>query len=180
MAWKINKKLVGGVAAVLIVAVSPMGFQDIKKHEGLGQPNQVVQKAYPDAYYGWKLPTICWGKTKDVRRGDTATLDQCEAWLKEDITRHCALVYDALVPQGIWLSQGEQDAYCSFAYNLGKFKGTDSVYGRLIKGDDWGACMGLLKYSYSNGQPSRGLWNRRYDEYNKCISQLDINRYGPR
>ena len=47
------------------------------------------------------------------------------------------------------------------------------MYGRLLKQDDWGACMGLLKYYYSNGKPSRGLWERRYAEYNLCISQLD-------
>lgn len=176
MKW-INKKTIG---VVLVVAASGAGYNTIKQYEGLGQPNQVVQKAYPDAYYGWKLPTICYGKTLGVERNDTASLAQCEEWLKQDVVRHCALVYEALVPQGIWLSQGEQDAYCSFAFNLGRFKGTDSVYGRLLKGDDWGACMGLLKYSYSNGQPSRGLWNRRYAEYNLCISQLDVNRYGIR
>lgn len=177
MKW-INKKTVGGL--VLVVAASGAGYNTIKQYEGLGQPGQVVQKAYPDAYYGWKLPTICYGKTLGVERNDTASLAQCEEWLKQDVVRHCALVYEALVPQGIWLSQGEQDAYCSFAFNLGRFKGTDSVYGRLLKGDDWGACMGLLKYSYSNGQSSRGLWNRRYAEYNLCISQLDVNRYGIR
>lgn len=175
---KWNKTKVGTL--VLVVAASPLGFQTIKDYEGLGQPKAVVQQAYPDAYYGWKLPTICYGKTKDVNRGDTASMSQCEAWLKEDVVRHCALVYEALVPQDIWLTQGEQDAYCSFSFNLGKFKGTDSVYGRLVKGDDWGACMGLLKYYYSNGQPSRGLWSRRYTEYNLCINQLDINRYGRR
>lgn len=177
MKW-INKRTVGGL--VLVVAASGAGYNTIKQYEGLGQPNQVVQKAYPDVYYGWKLPTICYGKTLGVERNDTASLAKCEEWLKQDVVRHCALVYEALVPQGIWLSQGEQDAYCSFAFNLGRFKGTDSVYGRLLKGDDWGACMGLLKYSYSNGQPSRGLWNRRYAEYNLCVSQLDVNRYGIR
>lgn len=176
MKW-INKKTIG---VVLVVAASGAGYNTIKQYEGLGQPKQEIQKAYPDAYYGWKLPTICYGKTLGVERNDTASLAQCEEWLKQDVVRHCALVYEALVPQGIWLSQGEQDAYCSFTFNLGRFKGTDSVYGRLLKGDDWGACMGLLKYSYSNGQPSRGLWNRRYAEYNLCISQLDVNRYGIR
>jgi len=89
-------------------------------------------------------------------------------------------VYEALVPLNIWLTQGEQDAYCSFAFNTGKFKDTSSIYGRLVKQDDWGACMGLLKYFYSGGIPSRGLWNRRYDEYNECISQLEYKREGVR
>lgn len=170
----------GAATIALVVAMSPAGYRALKSHEGLGQPGAAVQKAYADPYYGWRIATICYGHTAGVRQGDTATMAQCEQFLKQDVARHCALVYDALLPHGIWLTQGEQDAYCSFAYNLGKFKGTDSVYGRLLKQDDWGACMGLLKYWYSDGQPSRGLWNRRYAEYNMCISQLDIKRYGRR
>ena len=170
----------GAATIALVVAMSTAGYQMLKSHEGLGQPGAAVQKAYADPYYGWRIATICYGHTAGVKKGDTATLAQCDQHLREDVDRHCALVYDAMLPQGIWLTQGEQDAYCSFAYNLGKFKGTDSVYGRLLKQDDWGACMGLLKYWYSDGQPSRGLWNRRYAEYNMCISQLDIKRYGPR
>ena len=164
---------VGGAVLALTVAMSPAGYRMLKSHEGLGQPGAVVQKAYADPYYGWRIATICYGHTAGVKQGDTATLAQCDQFLREDVNRHCALVYDALLPQGIWLTQGEQDAYCSFAYNLGKFKGTDSVYGRLLKQDDWGACRGLLKYSYSTGVFSRGLWERRYEEYNSCISQLD-------
>ena len=171
---------VGKGALALTVALSPAGYQMLKSHEGLGQPGAPVQKAYPDPYYGWSVATICYGHTAGVKQGDTATMAQCEEWLKQDAAKHCKLVYDALLPHHIWLTQGEQDAYCSFAYNLGKFKGTDSVYGRLLKQDDWGACMGLLKYTYSNGKFSRGLWNRRYAEYNMCISQLDFKRHGPR
>ena len=171
---------VGGAVLALTVAMSTAGYRALKSHEGLGQPGATVQKAYADPYYGWRIATICYGHTAGVKQGDTATLAQCDQFLREDVTKHCTLVYDALMPHGIWLSQGEQDAYCSFAYNLGKFKGTDSVYGRLLKQDDWGACMGLLKYYYSDGKPSRGLWNRRYAEYNMCVSQLDIKRYGRR
>lgn len=170
----------GAATIALVVAMSPAGYQALKSHESLGQPGAAVQKAYADPYYGWRIATICYGHTAGVKRGDTATMPQCEQFLREDVDKHCALVYDALFPLGVWLTQGEQDAYCSFAYNLGKFKGTDSVYGRLLKQDDWGACMGLMKYYYSNGVPSRGLWERRYAEYNMCISQLDIKRYGRR
>lgn len=168
-----------GVVA-LTVALSPIGFKLVETREGLGQPGQTVQRAYADPYLGWKTPTICYGRTQNVKPGDTATLAQCKEWLKQDVVKHCSIVYEALVPLNIWLTQGEQDAYCSFAYNTGMFKDTASIYGRLLKQDDWGACMGLLKYYYSNGQPSRGLWNRRYEEYNECISMLDYKREGVR
>ena len=166
--------------AVLVVAASAAGIGLIKGYEGLGQPKQYTQQAYADPYHGWRVATICYGHTKGVKKGDTAGLGQCEEFLRSDIAQHCKLVYDALVPHKILLTQGEQDAYCSFAFNLGKFKGTDSVYGRLIKGDDWGACMGLLRYTQSAGKFSRGLWNRRYAEYNLCINQLDYKPYGRR
>ena len=166
--------------AVLVVAASAAGIGLIKGYEGLGQPKQYTQQAYADPYYGWRVATICYGHTKGVKKGDTAGLGQCEEFLRSDVASHCKLVYDALIPHNILLTQGEQDAYCSFAFNLGKFKGTDSVYGRLIKGDDWGACMGLLRYTQSAGKFSRGLWNRRYAEYNLCINQLDYKPYGRR
>ena len=166
--------------AVLVVAASAAGIGLIKGYEGLGQPGRQTQRAYADPYHGWRVATICYGHTNGVKQGDTATMAQCEEFLRSDVASHCRLVYDALIPHRILLTQGEQDAYCSFAYNMGKFKDTDSVYGRLVKGDDWGACMGLMKYTKSNGKFSRGLWNRRYAEYNMCINQLDYNRYGRR
>lgn len=171
---------VGGPALALVVALSPAGYQLVKSHEGLGQPGRAVQQAYADPYLGWRKATICYGHTLNVKKGDSATMAQCEQWLLQDAGTHCRLVYDALSPHGIMLTQGEQDAYCSLAFNLGRFKGTDSVYGRLLKHDDWGACMGMLKYYYSDGKPSRGLWVRRYHEYNVCINQLEVVRYGPR
>ncbi len=167
-------QLAGGAILALTVALSPSGYKALKSHEGLGQPGASVQRAYADPYHGWRVATICYGHTAGVKKGDTATLAECEQYLRADVDKHCKLVYDALMPQHIWLTQGEQDAYCSFAYNLGKFKGTDSVYGRLLQQDDWWACMGLLKYYYSNGVPSQSLWVRRYEEYNRCISQLDF------
>ena len=166
--------------AALVVAASAAGLGLIKGYEGLGQPGQYTQRAYADPYHGWRVATICYGHTKGVKKGDFAGLGQCEEFLRSDVASHCKLVYDALLPHRILLTQGEQDAYCSFAFNLGKFKGTDSVYGRLLKGDDWGACMGLMKYTQAGGKFSRGLWNRRYAEYNMCISQLDYKPYGRR
>lgn len=168
----------GAAVAALVVALSGVGLSTVRKHEGLGQPGRPVQQAYADPYLGWGKPTICYGHTQDVKQGDKATLAKCDEFLAADVTSHCKIVYNSLKGKGIWLTQGEQDAYCSFAFNLGKFSGTNAVYGRLISGDDWGACMGLLQYRFSNGVPSRGLWNRRYAEYNLCIKDLSVDRKG--
>lgn len=156
------------IGMTLVVAMSPIGLDNLKQHEGMSL------RAYPDPYYGWHVATICWGHTGEhVKQGMQVSQQQCDAWLASDVARHCKLVYEAVKPHNVWLTQGEQDAYCDFAYNLGRFKGTESVYGRLIRGDDWGACEGLMKYTYSNGKPSKGLYNRRYKEYLHCVSQLE-------
>lgn len=165
---KLRATIAAVAAALGIGAISPLGFDDIRKHEGLRLT------AYADPYLGWKKPTICYGHTKGVYRGTVATLDQCEAWLIEDIMSHCAIV-DAWGKVNKYVfTQGEYDAYCSFVYNTGYFGKTASVAHR-IKADPWAACMGLLKYYYSDGQPSRGLWERRYREYNTCISTLSVH-----
>ena len=166
------------VVAGAIIAMSPLALLDMKKHEGTGPTIKTAEgvryKAYPDPYLGWGKATICYGHTKGVKQGMTATQAQCDAWFKEDVARHCALIKP-------WpKTQGELDAYCSFAYNTGRFEGTNAVHGRYIKDDRWGACMGLLQYYYSGGKPSRGLWERRYAEYNLCISELPVNTKGRR
>ena len=166
------------VVAGAIIAMSPLALLDMKKHEGTGPTIKTAEgvryKAYPDPYLGWGKATICYGHTKGVKQGMTATQAQCDAWFEEDVATHCALVKP-------WpTTQGELDAYCDFAYNTGKFASTESVGKRFAAGDRWGACMGLLKYYYSDNQPSRGLWERRYAGYNTCISELPVNREGRR
>ena len=34
--------------------------------------------------------------------------------------------------------------------------------------------LSVYRLLMENGKPSRGLWNRRYAEYNLCISQLPV------
>lgn len=166
------------IAVAAVVSMSPLALLDMKRHEGTGPTFKTTEgiryKAYADAYLGWRKPTICYGHTKGVTQGMVATQAQCDAWFAEDVKTHCEIIKPW--PQ----TQGEVDAYCSFAYNTGRFPNTDSIQRRLIADDRWGACMGLLKYYYSDGKPSRGLWERRYAEYNNCISQLPFENKGRR
>ena len=115
-----KQKLVGMVLALLTSSASFLLF--VEKNEGLG-PFQVVNnvriyQAYPDPGLGWKLPTICAGHTKGVKRGDTATLEQCRKWLDEDTQWAKNRVAKCLsVP--VTVSQFE--ALTSFEYNTGLF-----------------------------------------------------------
>lgn len=157
--------------ATLVVSVSSPGVDSIKKHEG------VRTTAYADPYYGWKLPTICYGSTAGVTKGQKATLAECDQRLRKDIQAACDRVKRDLQGTGVLLTQGEQDAYCSFAFNTGYFKyqrngKTTSIYKNLVAGKPYEACQALKLYTYSNGVKSKGLINRREHEAARCVSDF--------
>lgn len=62
-------------------------------------------------------PTIAYGHTRNVRLTDPpCTVEQAEAWLREDIDEAARLVnLRVKVP----LTQGMMDALCSFVFNIG-------------------------------------------------------------
>lgn len=159
------------VAVALGVSMSPQAVDELKVHEG------VRTTAYADPYYGWQLPTICYGSTAGVTRGQKATLAECDARLRVDIDRACKIVERDLKDTGVRLTQGEQDAYCSFAFNTGYFKyqrngNLTSMYTNLVAGRPEQACKALNLYVLSNGVRSNGLVKRRAVESQRCTSEL--------
>ena len=159
------------VAVALGVSMSPQAVDELKVHEG------VRTTAYADPYYGWQLPTICYGSTAGVVRGQKATLAECDARLRVDIDRACKIVERDLKGTGVSLTQGEQDAYCSFAFNTGYFKyqrngKPTSMYTHLAAGRKREACQALNLYVLSNGVKSNGLIKRRAVESTRCVSEL--------
>lgn len=159
------------VAVALSVSMSPQAVDELKVHEG------VRTTAYADPYYGWQLPTICYGSTSGVTRGQKATLAECDQRLRKDIQVACDRVKRDLQGTGVLLTRGEQDAYCSFAFNTGYFKHQrngklTSMYKNLVAGKSYEACQALKLYTYSNGVKSKGLTNRRKHEAARCVSDL--------
>jgi lysozyme len=70
--------------------------------------------AYPDPAEGWKLPTIGYGHTRAVHRGDVITEQQAEDFLREDVGWiELELRRRVKVPT----TQNQWDALVSFAYN---------------------------------------------------------------
>lgn len=171
---QLKAKVAGAaVAAALALAVtmSDQGVSDLQVHEG------VRLEAYADPYYGWRLPTICYGSTAGVYRGQVATLEECNQRLKVDIARAEKIVQDALAGTGATLTQGEQDAYVSFAFNTGYFKlqrngKPTSMYLQVVAGNPAKACAALKLYNQSNGVVSKGLAKRRAAEYARCMKDL--------
>ena len=167
---KVAALAAAGVTA-LTVSVSQPAVEELKVHEG------VRTTAYADPYYGWQLPTICYGSTSNVKRGQVATMAECDARLRKDTQVACDRVKRDLQGTGVLLTQGEQDAYCSFAFNTGYFKyqrngNLTSMYKNLVAGKPYEACQALNLYVYANGKKSNGLVTRRALESQRCIQEF--------
>lgn len=177
MVSKLKKWLIGLFTGLVVLGGSYLVTQDAFD-KGLffeGKRNH----AYPDIVYGWDLPTICYGHTKGVKKGDYKTDEECLELFKLDLAQGCEIVAKAIgEDQFNALTQGEKDGYCLFAHNTGYFKlqrsgNTTSMYKRLIADDRKGACEALLMYDRANGKVLKGLTQRRKFEYDRCMSELN-------
>jgi lysozyme len=114
--------------------------------------------------------TIGWGRTRDVKRGDKCTLDEANAWLREDADRAAGIVRTAVqVP----LTAGEFAALVSLAYNLGYLppslkaclNGGVTDKGVTMEPGSYGAA--LLQFPRNcraQTRPMKGLYRRRLAE----------------
>jgi lysozyme len=120
-------------------------------------------QAYPDPGHGWAVPTICYGHTRGVKRGMTATLEQCEQWLREDYNTLVLPVMQRRIK--VMLSKNEAIALADFIFNLGgtKFAGS-TLLKKLNAGDYAGAAEEFPRWIKSNGKVLRGLVIRRQAE----------------
>jgi lysozyme len=119
-----------------------------------------------------KVPTICFGHTRGVKIGDVATMEECNALLKNEILVHEAGVRRCLAnPDG--LPDGAYVAFNSLAYNIGVGAFCRST---LVKkanfGDIVGACNEITKWNRAGGIIWRGLTIRREQERNICLGGL--------
>lgn len=164
-------------ATVLAVAMSAPALLLLERFEGrVTLPavdpltEGVVHVAYADPAHGWKVPTICSGHTKGVKRGDMATQEQCDQYLYEDTS---AALWSLLQLAKVPLTQGEIDAYGDFIFNIGAPKFAKStLLKKLNRGDHLGACNELLKWVNADGKPMRGLVKRRTAFHKLCIKAL--------
>lgn len=125
--------------------------------------------AYRD---GGGVPTICFGSTRGVAMGDTATAAECGVMFAADLARHeaalraCLKAPDAL-PDGVYT------AMLSWAYNVGTGAACGSTLVRLANaGQVEAACNQLPRWNKDNGRVVRGLSNRRAAEQALCLAAL--------
>lgn len=158
----------------------------IKKKEGC------KLEAYPDPMYGEKIPTIGFGRTAGVKMGDVTTLDIETEHLKKYVTKLIEQIMGSLVLNSLTFSHYAQvewrklnmvlgpnqlAAIASLAYNIG-FTGwlNSSVRREILARRLENIRPAWMMWNKSNGQVSKGLINRREDEYNLFMKGVTVIR----
>lgn len=133
------------------------------------------------------VPTIGFGSTGGVELGDTISVPDALGRLMRDVgDAESAIGRCVKVP----LTQGEYDAYASFAFNIGGNAFCSStLVKKLNSGDYSGACLELKRWTCapdptgkyakmypghhcgSGKAPLPGLVERRESEYRRCIGE---------
>lgn len=113
---------------------------------------------------GYGFMTVGWGHKilpgEDFSAG--LTREQADALLDRDHLKACAAVAQ-LCP--VALTDNQRGALRSFVFNAGAGSFQRSTFRQcLLRGDFEDVPAGMLKFIYSNGQPSRGLLRRRQAE----------------
>lgn len=132
---------------------SQMGMNLIKYYETLRL------RAYQDTGGVW---TIGYGHTKGVKRGDTCTKEQAEAWLKEDLAVAEEAV-NRLIPYGLAAHQFDALVALTFNIGVGAFE-KSTMLKMLLLGDILGASKQFGRWVFDNGKKLNGLIERREAE----------------
>ncbi|WP_414832178.1 lysozyme [Afifella sp. YEN Y35] len=155
---RLKKGIFGTVTALGILAVGFVGGWEGKRNV-----------AYRDIV---GVPTICFGETRGVKMGDTATDAECATMLGDGLVefeagmRSCLRDPDA-IPDESYV------AFLSAAYNIGQRAFCrSSMARRWNAGDLRGACDALLMWNKAGGRVIRGLVNRRKAERELCLEGL--------
>jgi lysozyme len=105
--------------------------------------------AYDDGRGVW---TIGWGHTRGVKKGDTCTMAQADAWLQQDVAEAVAAV-NRLVK--VPLTQNQFDALVSLVFNCGPDPLVKTL-GHLLNAKDYaGAALQFLEWK--NAGRMRGV-----------------------
>ena len=120
------------------------------------------------------IPTICFGSTRGVKMGDTATADQCKALLTKEMLEAVQQV-EICVPNA---PTPVLAAFADAVYNIGPRIACDtavSTAARLLKVSNWSAaCKQLPKWDKARVAGTLvalpGLTKRRNAEMELCLT----------
>ncbi|MDR2366135.1 MAG: lysozyme [Zoogloeaceae bacterium] len=149
-----NKRL--PIALAFAAALSGGLLVFTGQHEGLRT------EAYADPAHGWNVPTICYGHTAGVAKGDRATLDACRVFLREDY-RPVGAALERLVQ--VPVTENQALALADLVFNIGEGAFAKStLLKKLNAGDYEGAAAEFDRWVYANGKKLPGLVKRRAAE----------------
>lgn len=168
---KVYKKLLGyGLGG----AIALSGAYLVAPFEGKSNP------AYVDPV---GILTICYGETKNVKRGDYKTDEECLESLAEDLVSHNKILMSVVkVP----MTEYQHAAFLSFLYNVGPGKkgvkdgfvhlkktgNPSTMLRKLNQGDYEGACNEFNNWM-QKGQGLAGIEKRRKKEMAMCKGELN-------
>ena len=133
--------------------ISAEGMALIKKFEGC------ELEAYLDAV---NIPTIAFGRIKNVRMGDSCTKEQAEAWLEEEIQEYEGYINDMVEVE---LEQCQFDALCAWVYNLGPTNLRESTLLKVLNEKKYDEVPAQIKrWNKAGGDVLEGLTRRREAE----------------
>lgn len=138
-----------------------------------GDPAKMLVAYYDHLGGVW---TICYGHTRGVHEGMTATPEQCEAWRNEDLLDAYYAVERCIHAP---LTANQLGALIDGTLNLGPALVCGSTLQRRANaGDIAGACRELTEarnsdggrrgWSFAGGRFVQGLYNRRVDDQAIC------------
>ena len=132
-------------------------YELVKRFEGLRL------ESYPDPATGGEPITCCYGHTgPEVKMGMKFTQNECENYLRRDLV-HVGEQIDKMLTVDV--TQGQFDALCSLAYNIGVGNlAKSTLLRKLNAGDVLGAAMEFPKWRNAAGHVMPGLVTRRAAE----------------
>ncbi|HNC24804.1 MAG TPA: lysozyme [Opitutaceae bacterium] len=115
------------------------------------------------------VPTICYGETRGVKMGQTATKEECDQMLADGLLDFAEGVRKQM-PGFDTMPPSRQVAVVSLAYNigLGNFA-KSSVRRELNAGNVRAGCEAFMKWNKAGGIVFRGLTRRRDAERKLCL-----------
>jgi lysozyme len=106
--------------------------------------------------------TIGWGHTKDVHPGQTISIAEAEALLRQDVT-WVETAIDAFVTAP--LSQNQRNALGSLIFNIGATQFAKSTVRRKLNLRDYAGCADAFRmWNKQDGKVLKGLVRRREQE----------------
>lgn len=154
LTFRPRTRLQKGTAAAALAISIVGGFEGLR------------QTAYRDVV---GVATICYGETRGIRMGMTATKAECDAMLLKGLQE---FEQGVLACTKAAMPVRRQVAMVSFAYNVGVGGYCGSSVARLLNaGQPRAACDALLKWNKAGGVVFPGLTRRRQAERELCLSE---------